>query len=132
MLFLLLTTFAYAESIDPQVIANRLVSMIPNGKTVGTNRAGEPCQVIQGFLPNGPDTIGVIRTEIQNLANKKIASAEINFERGNVEGTGNANSALVVAVQGKVSIGAFSDANSGLIVYVENKKKSASQDCILQ
>lgn len=132
ILILLLANFAQADSFDPQVIAARLVNMIPAGKSEGVNRAGEACQIIQGYLPAGPDTISIIRTQILNKRTKKSASAEINFGRNDVAGTGNATSALVVAVQGKVSLGAFSDPNSGLIVYVENKKTNQSEDCVLQ
>lgn len=133
MIFLLFfASLAQAANFDSQVVALRLSQLIPSGLTEGTNRRGQPCQILSGFLPLSPIKVEIIRTKIYNKQTGKSASAQINFtSEAGVLGTGTLQSSLLVAVQGKNSIGAFNDGQNGVIVYVENKKTNSSEDCIL-
>lgn len=133
MIFLLFfASLAQADNFDSQVVGLRLSQLIPSGLSEGTNRRGEPCQILSGFLPLSPSKIETIRTKIYNKQTGSSASAQINFtSEQEVLGTGTLQSSLLVAVQGRSSIGAFNDGQNRLIVYVENKRTNSTEDCVL-
>lgn len=131
-LLTLLPLFAQAApGAQTQILAKRLIALIPEGYSEGVTQEGAPCRVIFHSMPDvNPALVEYARAQVMAEPEGNLIDVEVFFDERGVRTQAIGRSGMAVSYEGRLLSAVRT--RKGIYVRAENKRTRLKASCLVQ